>query len=250
METINNTTEQRDIEINLVDLFQKFVDWLWLIVLSAAATAIAALVISLFFITPLYESTTSVYMLSNANGDASQITYSDVQTASMLISDYEELIKSRYVLETTINDLKLDSTVSELSDSIEVSALGDSRILEITVTHSDPALAQGIADKVREVSATQIKSVMGIGAVNVVDPANLPEQPTGPNVKKNTVLGALIGFAISCVIVLILYLVNDHINTAEDVERYLGISVLGSIPIDKELQELNKKYKKSKNKRR
>jgi capsular polysaccharide biosynthesis protein len=144
------------------------------------------------------------------------------------------MIQSRTVAESVISELGLDLTPEELIAKISVDTSGDStRVLTITVTDEDPYTARDIADTVREMAAEQIKNVMNIEAVNVVDKANVPDQPYSPSVKKNGVLGGLLGILISAAIIVLMHLMNDTIKTAEDVEKYLGMSTLGTIPLTK-----------------
>ena len=72
---------------------------------------------------------------------------------------------------------------------------------------------------------------MNTEAVNVVDEANIPDEPVSPSIKKNGLIGAIAGAFIAIVIIIIVYLTNDTIQTSEDVERYLGVSTLGIIPL-------------------
>ena len=245
MDSTKYEVQDGGIEINIGELIQKLFNWLWVIVLVTAIGAVIALLVSMFYITPMYKSSTTVYVMNSRDSDSS-LSSSDVQIASYIRKDYEQLIKSRDVLEKTIEDLGLDMTDSQLSASISVTSPSDSRILTITVTNSDPNKAQLIADKIRENSATQIVEIMGIEAVNTVDMAYFPTSPSSPNIKKNTVLGALLGFVLTCAVIIIVSLLNDHINTVEDVEKYLNLSVLGSIPVNYEaLADKKKKSKRS-----
>ena len=86
---------------------------------------------------------------------------------------------------------------------------------------------------------------MDIDAVNVVETANIPDQKSSPNISKNGVIGGLLGVLLSVAIILIAYISNDTIKTQEDVERYLGLSMLGTIP----LTAADRKNKKKKQKR-
>ena len=62
-----------------------------------------------------------------------------------------------------------------LSSRVAVTIPADTRIISITVTDEDPAMAQFLADDVRKAASAHIKNVMDIQAVNVVDEANMPK---------------------------------------------------------------------------
>lgn len=235
-----------EIEIDLGALFRELLRKAGILLLSTCISAAAALLISTFFISPQYQSVTKVYILSRQQGDTA-VTYNDLQTAAQLTKDYEQLIKSRYVMETVIADLGLDSSAEQLAGSVTVESSSGTRILEIKVENSDPHLAKNIADRVREVAGKQIVEIMSIDAVNIVDEANLPLNPVSPDIKKNALFGALAGFFISGLVITLMFLLNDSVKTTEDVEKYLELSVLGIIP---RYDGLNKERASSKRIRR
>jgi capsular polysaccharide biosynthesis protein len=71
----------------------------------------------------------------------------------------------------------------------------------------------------------------GIEAVNPIDEAKLPTSPSSPNVEKNTMIGFMIGFALSILVVAVMFILDDTIKTPDDIEKRLGVSVLASIPL-------------------
>ena len=101
------------------------------------------------------------------------------------------------------------------------------------------------ANAIRDVAANHIKNVMDIDAVNVVETANIPDQKASPSITKNGIIGGFLGVLLSVVIILIAYISNDTVKTQEDVEKYLGLSILGTIP----LMTTDRKKKKKKQKR-
>jgi len=139
-------------------------------------------------------------------------------------------------------------TVNQLASSITVNTPTDTRILEITVANHDQYKAKEIADKVAQISSDSICQIMQIEDVNIVDEANFPTTPVSPNVKKNTLIGGVLGILFAATIVIIRYLMNDTIRSSEDIERYFGISTLALIPIADELNDGDnlKKIKKKK----
>ena len=155
--------------------------------------------------------------------------------------------QSRTVLEGVIAQLNLDMTYKEMLNKVSVETSSDSRIVSISVTDEDPYTASEIANAVRDMAAEHIQSVMDIEAVNVVDTANIPNEKASPSLAKNGVIGGLLGVIIAMAAVIIIYLTNDTIKVEEDVERYLGLSVLGSIPFSE--KESRSKKKKSRKRR-
>ena len=126
-----------------------------------------------------------------------------------------------------------------------VSTPTDTRVISITVTDSSPVMAMKIANAVREAASIHIRNVMDIEAVNIVETANMPTYKASPSVGKNTMMGGMLGILIVAAIVILSHLMNDTIQTEEDVEKYLGISTLAMIPLNEaDSKKKKKKYKK------
>ena len=242
-----NLQNNDEIEIDVLELFHVLLDKIWVIILAGAVAALAVVAATILFITPQYQSTTKMYVLSKQ--DSNTLTSQDIQTSLSLTKDYAELIKSRTVTEGVITQLNLDMTHEQLLSKITVDSATDTRILSISVRDADPYVACEIANAIRDVAANHIKNVMDIDAVNVVETANIPENKISPSIKKNGLVGGVAGVAIAIAIILITYLSNDTIKTQEDVERYLGLSTLGTIPMS-EADRKNKNKKKHKKQKR
>ncbi len=236
---MQNTNTEDVIEIDLQELVMLLVHRLWLIILCGIVTGALGFAISKFAITPMYESTTKVYILNKQENNT--LTYSDVQLGTQLTADYAQLIKGRDVLEQIITTCGLTENYGSFAERVTVETLTNTRIIAITVEDEDPVMAQFIANEIRKVAAEHIKNVMDIQAVNVAEEANLPEAPSSPSIMKWTVIGALLGVFLCAIIVVIKFLMDDTIKTSEDIEKYLGLSTLAIIPIIG--QEDKRKYR-------
>lgn len=242
----NQVTNNNDeIEIDLGEVFHLVISKLGVIILSGILLGVLSIIGTMLFITPKYESTTKIMVLNKQ--DNNTLTSADMQTSTQLTKDYAELIQSRTVLEGVIAQLNLDMTYKEMLNKVSVETSSDSRIVSISVTDEDPYTASEIANAVRDMAAEHIQSVMDIEAVNVVDTANIPNEKASPSLAKNGVIGGLLGVIIAMAAVIIIYLTNDTIKVEEDVELYLGLSVLGSIPFSE--KESRSKKKKSRKRR-
>lgn len=216
------------IEIDVVELLLYMLRRWYTFAAAVLVTTVAGLVISYFFITPQYESTTKIIILNRQSSET--LTYSDMQLASQLTKDYEELITSRDVLETVIGACALEDDYEELLDRIKVENVTDTRIISITVEDPSPAKAREIADSIRETAAEHIRRVTDVEAVNVVEEANLAEEPSSPSHLLWAVLSAAAGFLAVFIVHMARFLSDDTLKSAEDVERCLGISTLALIP--------------------
>ena len=145
----NPEFDNDEITIDLTELFMMLMSEIHIIVLAGIMAALMAFVGTKLFITPLYTSTTQMYVLTKQDSNSS-VTYTDLQTGTQLTKDYMVLIKSRPVLEQVISVLNLDIEVERLADMISVETETDTRVLNISVRNEDPRVAKEIADAVRE----------------------------------------------------------------------------------------------------
>lgn len=237
-----NETNQLDIMEIIGVLLSRF----WVIVFSGILVGVCALIYTQMTTVPVYTSSTKIYILSKGE-DSSSVTSSDLSLSATLANDYAELITDRTVTEGVISELGLSISASELASRISVTLPNSGRIITISVSDTDPYMACKLTSTVREVAASHIKDVMDTGAINVVEDADIPQGQTLTSYKRNGMAGAVVGMAIAIAIILLQYMMNDTIKKEEDVERYLGLSVLGVIPMsDTSKKRTPKKQKKQK----
>ena len=232
-----------EIEIDLKELFFELVNNWVMIVISTILVALIAFCISKFIMVPQYTSTSQLYVFTKST---SITNLADLQTSANLTNDYKVVVTGRPVLEQVIENLKLEEeTYGSLSGRVAVNNPSNSRILEITVTDPDPAMAKKIADEIADVSGAFISEKMDQDPPSVLQYGYVAKNAVSPNTMMNTVLGAAIGAFLAMAIVIISYLMNDTIMTAEDIERKLDMHVLGSLPLE-ESEYDGKKKKKAK----
>lgn len=239
-----------EITIDLAELFGVLWHWIWLILLVALLLGGVAYAFSKFVIPEEFQSTTKIYVLDKESGSGGQSTYTDLQVGSQLTKDYAELITSRTVIEKVIADNHLESVYDykEFLKKVEVNTPTDTRIVSITVTDTNPALAQALADDIRVEASDLIIDTMQINAVNTYEVANLPTEKSAPSCSKWALIGALLGALLVGGIVTLQYILDDTIKTSEDIEQYLGLSTLALIPLDENIGGAEKgKKKKNKN---
>ena len=239
-EKLNQRMEDDELTIDLGELFGVLLSKAHIIILAAILMALVAFVGTKLFITPMYV------LAKDDNSTSSTSNYSELTAGSMLTKDYMELVKSRPVLEKVISVLNLEMEPDQLANMITVSTPTDTRIMSISVESPSPKESKEIADALREAVSVQIKEIMNADAVNTVEEGNLPTTKSSPNTTKNMALGGILGLVIAAGIIVLIYLFDDTIKTPDEVENYLGLNVLTSIPI----QNGDGKQKRAKNQRK
>ncbi|MFC3927413.1 Wzz/FepE/Etk N-terminal domain-containing protein [Streptococcus caprae] len=228
-----NTTRNAQVEIDVLMLLRKLWSKKFLITLIALIFGTLSLVASLFLLSPAYSSTTRLYVV-NQNSTNNSLTSQDLQAGSYLVRDYQEIILSKDVMANVIADNGLDTTVDDLTSQVSVSIPTDTRVISITVEDDSPERAALVANSIREEASEKIKEVTKVEEVTTLEVAEVPTEPSSPNVKRNTILGILIGGFLTVVAILIKEVLDDRIKRPEDIEEVLGLTMLGVIPdIDK-----------------
>ena len=220
-----------EIEIDLKDLFFELMSNWMMIGISTVLVALIMFCISKFILVPEYQSTSELYVLTKSTSITS---LADIQMGTNLTNDYIVVVKGRPVLEQVITNLELDETYFSLKDKVALNNPSNSRILDITVTDQDPKRAKLIADEIAKVGSAFIAEKMVQDPPTIIQYGYVNQNPVSPNVLTNTVLGAAVGAFLAMAIVIITYLMNDTIMTADDIERKLGLNVLGTLPLEAE----------------
>lgn len=216
-----------EIEIDLLELFYALRHRWWAILLALVIGAGAAGVYTKKLIAPHYQSTSMVYVLSKETTLAS---LADLQIGSQLTKDYSVIIKSRPVLQEVIDKQNLDLTTDELGKMITIDNPSDTRILSITVEDIEPMRAKAIVDEVTKSASNYIGDIMEMVPPKVIEDGIVAVKPSSPSVKKNAAVGGLGLAVLVCGLICLKTVLDDTIKSEEDVEKYLGLSVLAVIP--------------------
>lgn len=226
-----NSNDNASIEIDVLYLLRKLWSRKFFIIFIALVVGTIALLGSVFLIKPKYTSTTRIYVVSRT---ADSITNQDLQAGSYLVKDYQEVITSNEVLSSVIDKEKLSLTPNELSSMISVTIPTDTRVISISVEDDNAQEAKTIANTVREVAAEKIKAVTKVDDVTTLEAAEVPKEPSSPNIKRNTLIGVIAGGGLAVISIIILEVLDDRVRRPEDIEDVLGLPLLGIVPdIDK-----------------
>lgn len=216
-----------EIEIDLLELFYALRHRWWAILLALVIGTGAAGVYTKKLIAPHYQSTSMVYVLSKETTLAS---LADLQIGSQLTKDYSVIIKSRPVLQEVIDKQNLDLTTDELGKMITIDNPKDTRILSITVEDIEPMRAKAIVDEVTKSASNYIGDIMEMVPPKVIEDGVVAVKPCSPSVKKNAAVGGLGLAVLVCGLICLKTILDDTIKSEEDIEKYLGLSVLAVIP--------------------
>lgn len=217
-----------EMEIDLKELFFVLLHRWWIILLAGIACAGIAGVYTKMMVTPMYKSSATIYILSKDT----VVSLSDLQLGSQLTKDYTVLVQSRPVVEKVIDNLGLDMTYAQFLGRVELNNPTDTRMITITFTDEDPQMAMDVANELALVSKARVKEIMNTQEPTIEEEAYLPTVPSSPSTKKNVLMAAMLGIILAAGIIVVIHLLNDTIRTSDDIEKYLGLTTLGVIPLE------------------
>lgn len=203
------------------------------ILVTAVLGAGLAFVYSSFLVTPQYDSTTRIYVVSQNVEAGAGLTNQELQAGTYLVKDYKEIILSQDVLTQVATELNLNENLKE---KVSVSIPVDTRIVSISVRDADPNEAARIANSFRTFAAQKIVEVTKVSDVTTLEEAVPAEEPTTPNTKRNIILGLLAGGILATGLVLVMEVLDDRVKRPQDIEEVMGLTLLGVVPDSKKLK--------------
>lgn len=159
------------------------------------------------------------------------ITTTDLNINSSLLSTYSELIKRDAILsEVAYNLKKPEEEILKLKNKISVTAVKDTQVLEINVTHEDPNYASEIANAIVDVFKQKVVEIYHISNVYELDDAEPQKTTDNISYLKDIVIFAFIGVIISIGYVLVYNMLDTTIKSEEDINKITDVIVIATIP--------------------
>lgn len=222
-------------EIEIKELFNIFWKKKFIIIVVAIIFAVVGGGYSVKFKKPMYKASTTLLLAQNyeqeSNKQENEITQTDISLNQKLVSTYSELVKSKTVIKTVLQNLGMDQQLEEeIADNITVNAVSDTQVIEITYINEDANIAFNIANELSNVFCDKVKEIYNINNVYIVDKAEMPEEPYNINHIKTTIIFGIAGGVFACAIVFILSLFDTTVKTPEDIEKNTGLNVLAQVP--------------------
>lgn len=199
------------------------------LLLTTVLAAAAGFAVSKFLMTPQYQA--SALMIVNTRQDTTaNVTSDQLNSASKLVSTYSIIVKSDTVLNKVIANLGLNMSYETLADKVGVAAVDDTQVMEITVTDANPDGARQVCEQITQVAPDAILTAVEAGSVKVISAASVDPDPVSPNVMRNTAIAGVLGLVVCLGVLFLQVLLDNKINTEEDVTKQLGLNVIGVIP--------------------
>ena len=221
--------EMEEQVISISEIFEALKKrWILIVSITLVATLISG-ILSFFVIKPTYEASTKVFV-GKEESSLEGYNTNDIQMYQKLLQTYAETIKTNEVVQAAINNTNADLSVKDVKDSLTVTPIADTQILQIKYKNNDPEVAKSILENITNEFVILSKELVPNGNVRVIEAVQLPENPVAPNKKMNIAIAFLLGLMVSVGLVFLLEYLDNTFKTKENLERELNIPVLGLIP--------------------
>lgn len=224
--------KNEDVEIDLVEIWQVIKKQFGLLVVIVILCAILAGVISKFFIAPKYTSSSTIFLTPSIS-ETGVVDYTSQNSNEKLVNNVMALLVQDNILSEVAKQTGMES-VEDLRNQIKVSNDTNTTLVKVEATTLDPKLSKNIVNSTVNVFIDTMQENLNLKNIEIVDKAKLSYEPSGPNVKKNILMGAAAGFVIDALIVVLKVLTNTRLKSKEEAEKYLNLPVFCELPVIKD----------------
>jgi capsular polysaccharide biosynthesis protein len=245
--------EEKEIQIDLRELLNVFLSKIGYVLVCAVVFAAVAFFYTKLAVPYRYTSSVSLYVTNNTynNSISDSVNISDVNASQQLVDTYRIILSDDVVMDSISEKLNENYSQEELSpyiaydindndelmpstdairNCISFSSVEDTEILKVDVTTRSPKLSAEICSYITEIAPETIIRVIGAGSVEPIGKVKVPKAPSGPNVKKNTLVGFMAGFVLAVAIVFIIYFMDNTLTNGDAFKNRIDLPVLGEIP--------------------
>ena len=224
--------KNEDVEIDLVEIWQVIKKQFGLLVVIVILCAILAGVISKFFIAPKYTSSSTIFLTPSIS-ESGVVDFTSQNSNEKLVNNVMALLVQDNILSEVAKQTGMES-IEELRNQIEVSNDTNTTLVKVEATTLDPKLSKNIVNSMVNIFIDTMQENLNLKNIEIVDKAKLSYEPSGPNVKKNILIGAAAGFVIDALIVVLKVLTNTRLKSKEEAEKYLNLPVFCELPVIKD----------------
>lgn len=217
--------------MTLLELLRLLRRRLALVIALPLACALAVGAYSSLAMPDTYTASSTMYVMAKAGASADSVTSQELNASQLVANDVAKLLKSDRVVDEAGSKVGVAGLKGY---KVEVAADTASRVLKLSVTGEDPKVAADAANAMVDIVSGVARDVMGIEAVNSVDPAVAPAQPSGPRRALMTAAGAAGGLFAAVAASVLLDVLDTKIRGQRDLEEAVPVPVIGRIPAARE----------------
>lgn len=215
-------------EIDLLELFHAVLKYIRLIIVLCIVFGLGGFLGTKFLITPTYTASTSIYLTPQIN-ESGSLDYNSQMANSLLVTNVVNLLTQNNVMSEVAKDVGLENA-DAVKKFVNVTNKQDTQIVTVTATTTDPKLSKDIANDTVTTFINTMQKNLNVRNIEIADKAKLSYVPSGPSIKKNTMMATLVGGIIGVGYAVLKFLLDNRLRTKEEAEKYLGIPVFSEFP--------------------
>lgn len=192
----------------------------WWLLLGGLLVGLAAAGLLSWLATPLYSSSTQLFVSVAGSTDTSAAYQGNLFTQQRVTS-YAQLLTGEALAAEVVDDLDLELTPAAVAGKVNASVLPETVILDVTVTDTDPARARAIAASLAEQfteRVLELEADVSALKVSIVEPADINSDPVSPDITRNLALGGVLGLLIGLGLALLRSRLDNTVKTGDDVQ--------------------------------
>lgn len=231
--------------ISITDLIRLLLSRIWLIILITLVGGAAAFGYSKFILPLEYSSHITMYVQSYTGISENVNSVNNISNSKQLVNTYMEVMKDDAVMAAVGEQLVSEYGTERLSSCFDVhngtvspsalrkcltiSSVTDTSAVKVTATTKDPEVAAAICNDLTHVAPKYVEEAVGVGSINTIDTAKIYRSPVAPNIMKNTMIGALAGFMLICLIIFLIDFFDNTIKDTDQLSNEFKKPILGAI---------------------
>lgn len=216
--------------------------WYW-IVATIVIGFVVCYAVSSYLLPKRYTSSVSIYVNNlSTTTENNDIELNNINASQKLVDTYMVILQDDDVLLQVSEKLSKPTSVKALSSVISMNAVNGTEVLQVSATTKDPKFSAEICNVMTEVAPAVLQRVVKAGSVEVIGEARPAATPSAPNVQRNAVLGALLGFLLSVGILFLIFITDNTVKSEEDLKQHLDVPILGEIPSFDTVKERGNKH--------
>ncbi len=235
----HKTEEKAEFTINLVELMFYLISKLHYVVIGMVVGAVLMGNYAVRISVPIYTATAKLYIVGQKSN--SIVSFSDLQMGTALTNDYQEVFRAWEVHALVNEQLGTDYPISTLQGMLTVQNPEGTRLLYLTVRHTDAQLAADIANAYINAGKQFITQTMATEEPRLFSNALVPTYASSTSVTGYTLRGFLLGAVLSVGILVLIFLLDNRPKSTDDILQYGGIPTLAVIPANEYLSGKGRK---------
>ena len=204
------------------------------ILICTIIMAILSFGYSKVLIEPTYVASGTLYItgdIDSVSGSLKQTTnLSDLMLSQELAKTYGQILSSNTFFKDVAKTSNMNFSYGYIQSLTTITNIEETGILRVSVRHEEPEVAYELTNTILNLAPSEIERIVVGGNATVIDSAELPKAPASPNVARNTVVGAFLGFVLAVLGVFLVDLFDNTIKSPEDLTIDDEVPILGMIP--------------------